>query len=102
MPYSDTRPNWLSEIIEEQRPHGDQPTSFTERQARRDAIVTAIQAHPRGQRLSGLPGLADAVWAALGVAHRTEHEARQNPDADAAAPAIQASLFLLELDPHGD
>ena len=102
MRYNDTRPNWLSEIIEDRCPCSAQLASFVERKARRDAIVTAIHAHPQGQNLSELTGLADAVWAALGVAHRTEHEARQSADTNTNAPAIQASLFLLELDRRGD
>lgn len=98
MVHSDTRPNWLSEIIEEKRSGARQPTPLVERTAQRDAIVAAILVHPQGKCLAALAGLGDAVWAALGVAHRIEQEARQNPEANGAAPAIQASLFLFGVD----
>ncbi len=98
MAHSETGPNWLSEIIEEKRSGARLPTPLVERKAQRDAIVAAIEAHPQGECLAALAGIGDAVWAALGVTHRVEQEARQNPETAAAAPAIQASLFLFGVD----
>jgi hypothetical protein len=98
MTHSDTRPNWLSVIIEEKRSGASVPTPLVERKAQRDAIVAAIQVHPQGEGLAALAGLGDAVWAALGVAHRVEQEARQNLETGASAPSIQASLFLFGVD----
>jgi hypothetical protein len=98
MTRSDARPNWLSEIIEEKRHVSERPVPLLERKAERDAILMAIRAHPAGQRLTTIADLDDVVWEALGVAHNREQEARQNPHVLMASPAIQASLFILDLE----
>jgi hypothetical protein len=96
MTCSETRPNWLSEIIEEKRHVSERPIPLLERKAERDAIVMAFRAHPEGQRLAATPRLDDLVWEALGVAHNQEREARENPHVLMTSPAIQASWFILE------
>ncbi|HJS06693.1 MAG TPA: hypothetical protein VJ809_03510 [Pirellulales bacterium] len=94
MSFIETRPNWLSEIIEQHRRAGDRPIPLIERKAERDAIVAAIQAHPEGQMLAAMPDLADVVWGALGAAYHFERDARVNPQPVTSSPAIHASLAI--------
>jgi hypothetical protein len=94
MSFLESRPNWLSEIIEQHRLISDRPIPLIERKAERDAIVTAIQVHPRGQTLAALPDLADVVWGALGAAHHYERDLRVNPQVATSTPAIHASLAI--------
>ena len=75
----------------------DRPIPLLERKAERDAVVTAIRSHPEGQNLAVIPDLADVVWAALGVAHNREREARENPHIEMPSPAIQASLCVFDV-----
>ena len=63
---TESRPNWLSEIIEQHRRTSDRPVPLIERIAERDAIVAAIQAHSEGQLLAAMPDLADVVWSVSG------------------------------------
>jgi hypothetical protein len=94
MSFIDSRPNWLSEIIEQHRRASDRPIPLVERKAERDAIVAAIQAHPQGQTLAAMPDLADVVWGALGAAHHFERDALENPQLLMSTPAIHASLVI--------
>jgi len=92
------RSNWLSEIIEEKRQSGERPIPLFERKAERDAIVMAIRAHPNGQWLAAHKDLDDLVWEALGVARHQEQEAKDNPHIEMPSAAIQASLFIFNVD----
>jgi hypothetical protein len=94
MSFIESRPNWLSEIIEQHRRTSDRPIPLVERKAERDAIVAAIQAHPDGQILAAIPDLADVVWGALGAAHHFERDAMQSPEPTTSSPAIYASLVI--------
>ena len=94
MSFIESRPNWLSEIIEQHRRASDRPIPLIERKAERDAIVSAIQAHPQGQALAAMADLADVVWAALGAAHHFERDAQENPQLLTSTPAIHASLVI--------
>jgi hypothetical protein len=94
MSFIESRPNWLSEIIEQHRRASDRPIPLIERKAERDAIVAAIQAHPQGQTLSAMPDLVDVVWGALGAAYHFERDAQQNPHLVMSSPAIHASLAI--------
>jgi hypothetical protein len=94
MSFIESRPNWLSEIVEQHRRTSDRPTPLIERIAQRDAIVAAIQAHPEGQTLAAMPDLADVVWGALGAAYHLERDSRQNPELVTTTPAIHASLVI--------
>jgi hypothetical protein len=93
----ESRSNWLSEIFDEMRHASERPIPLLERKAERDAIVTAIKSHPQGQKLAATTDLADLVWAALGVAHNREQDQKQNPHLEMPSPAIQASLFLFNV-----
>jgi hypothetical protein len=97
MAASEFRPNWLSEIIEAKRHAGEGPIPLVERKAERDAIVSAIQAHPEGQSLAALPNLPDVVWEALGAAYHWQRDAQQNPHLMMSSPAIYASLFIFNV-----
>ena len=92
------RSNWLSEIIEEKRQSGDRPIPLFERKAERDAIVMAIRAHPKGLWLAANKDLDDLVWEAQGVARHQEQEAKENPHIEMPSAAIQASLFIFNVD----
>ena len=92
MSFIESRPNWLSEIIEQYRRASDRPVPLIERKAERDAIVAAIKAHPQGEALAAMPDIGDVVWAALGAAHHFERDAQQNQLI--SSPAIQASLVI--------
>jgi hypothetical protein len=94
MSFTESRSNWLSEIIEQHRRTSDRPIPLIERKAERDAIVAAIQAHPEGQTLAAMPDLADVVWGALGAAYHFERDAQQNPELLMSSPAIHASLVI--------
>jgi hypothetical protein len=94
MSFTESRPNWLSEIIEQHRRISDRPIPLIERKAERDAIVAAIQASPRGQTLASIPDLVDIVWSALGAAHHFERDAQENPQLLTSTPAIHASLVI--------
>jgi hypothetical protein len=94
MSFIESRPNWLSEIIERHRRTSDRPTPLIERIAQRDAIVAAIQAHSEGQTLAAMPDLADVVWGALGAAYHLERDAQLNPEMMISSPAIHASLVI--------
>jgi hypothetical protein len=94
MSFTESRPNWLSEIIEAHWQASDRPVPLLERIAQRDAILRAIQAHPQGQMLAGLPNLAEVVWGALGAAYHWQRDAQQNPQLLLTSPAIHASLVI--------
>jgi hypothetical protein len=101
---SQSPPNWLSKIIEEKRRVIERPIPLVERRAERDAIVEAIKVHPTGAVLAEHADLPDVILAALGIANECERQARRNPKATAASPAVQASWFaFVELGvPHPD
>ena len=94
MGFTDNRPNWLSEVIEQRRIVSDGPIPLDERKAERDAIVAAIRGHPEGQRLAVMEALPDMVWAALGAAYHWEQESKRNPHLSMATPAIHASQII--------
>ncbi len=94
MVFNETRPNWLSEIIETKRIVSDRPIPLLERKAERDAIVEAVRAHPQGQVLAAMPELPDLVWEALGSAYHWERDAKQSPHMLMSSPAIHASLVI--------
>jgi hypothetical protein len=94
MVFNETRPNWLSEIIEAKRIVSDRPIPLLTRKAERDAIVDAIKSHPQGQVLAAMPDLPDLVWEALGAAYHLERDAQQSPHVLMASPAIHASLLM--------
>jgi len=97
------RPNWLSEIIEQNRRKSDRLIPLVERKAERDAIVAAIKAHPEGQSLAAVASLPDIVWAALGAAYHWEQEAQRNPHIAMAPPAVHASWLIINMArPHPD
>ena len=58
----------------------------------------AIRAHPNGRLLAAIRDLDDVVWEALGVARHQEQEAKANPHIEMPSAAIQASLFILNVD----
>jgi hypothetical protein len=58
----------------------------------------AIRAHPNGQWLAAHKDLDDLVWEALGVARHQEQEAKENPHIELPSAAIQASLFIFNVD----
>ncbi|MEX2142548.1 MAG: hypothetical protein WD894_25060 [Pirellulales bacterium] len=94
MSFTESRPNWLSEIIEQLRIVRDGPIPLAERKVERDAIVAAIKQHPEGQSLAALQELPDIVWAALGAAYHWEQQSKQNPHLSMASPAIHGSHVI--------
>jgi hypothetical protein len=97
MTFTDSRPNWLSEIIEANWHASDRPVPLLERISQRDAILAAISAHPEGQAVAALPNLAEVVWGALGAAYHWQRDAEQNPQLLLSSPAIHASLVIFSL-----
>ena len=94
MGFTESRPNWLSEIIEQFRIVRDGPIPLAERKVERDAIVAAIKQHPEGQRLAAMEVLPDIVWAALGAAYHWEQESKKNPHLAMVSPAIHGSQVI--------
>jgi hypothetical protein len=92
--FTETRTNWLSEIIEEKRIVSDQPIPLDERKAERDAIVGAIRDHQRGTSLREIGDLPDVVWEALGSTYHWERDAKQTAHVLAPTAAIHASLLI--------
>lgn len=87
--------NWLSKVFKQKRESIERILPFFERKAERDAIVAAIQGHPKGAELANKPNLADVVWAAIGVANQAERDQKRNP-VMRASPDIKASWFVFD------
>jgi hypothetical protein len=94
MSFTENRPNWLSEIIEQVRIVSEGPIPLAERKVERDAIVAAIKQHPGGRNLAAMEELPDIVWAALGAAYHWEQEAKKNPHLSMVSPAIHGSQVI--------
>ena len=94
MVFSEQRPSWLSELIEQKRIVSDCPIPLEERKTERDSIVAAIKAHPEGQPLANLADLPDIVWGAMGAAYHWEQESKRTPHLLRASASIHAAIHI--------